>query len=168
MTRRLCATASLALLSVAIPLHAANRPHAGTDSQHTVVWTNDDLEKLHALGLISIVGQIDEDEPASTPATEPYLRTQDPEWYVEQAARLRDELERRQGQLREYQQALEDARSLRETTKGINFAEGDVGITPQASMEILHWRVQEAQMELDALEDLARRNSIQPGTLRGQ
>jgi hypothetical protein len=133
-----------------------------------VVWTNDDLEKLHALGLISIVGQIDEDEPASTSATEPHLRTQDPEWYVEQAARLRDELERRQGQLREYQQALEDARSLRETTNGINFAEGDVGITPQASMEIVHWRVQEAQMELDALEDLARRNSIQPGTLRGQ
>src|SRR5207244_1959182 len=32
----------------AIPLRAANRPHAGTDSQTIKVWTNDDLEKLHA------------------------------------------------------------------------------------------------------------------------
>ena len=74
MTRHLCATASPVLLSVAIPLRAANRPHAGPDRHGTVVWTDDDLEKLHALGLISIVGLIDEDEPASTSETEPYLQ----------------------------------------------------------------------------------------------
>jgi len=52
MTRHLCATASPMLLSVAIPLRAANRPHAGPDTHGTVVWTDDDLEKLHAFGLI--------------------------------------------------------------------------------------------------------------------
>jgi len=168
MTRRLCASGSLALVAVAIPLRAANRLHAGTDSQNTVVWTNDDLEKLHALGLISIVGRIDEERPTSASAPGPYVRTQDPEWYAVQAAKLREELERRRAQLREYRQALEDARSLRKATGGMNLDESDIGITPRAAIEILERRVNEAQTELNALEDLARRHGIPPGTLRGQ
>jgi len=44
-------------------------------------------------------------------APAPYVETQDPAWYAEQAARLRDELERRQAQLDGYRQAIEDARS---------------------------------------------------------
>ncbi len=168
MTRRLCASVSLALVAVAIPLRAANRLHAGTDSQNTVVWTNDDLEKLHALGLISIVGRIDEERPTSASAPGPYVRTQDPEWYAVQAAKLREELERRRAQLREYRQALEDARSLRKATGGMNLDAGDVSITPRAAIEILERRVNEAQTELNALEDLARRHGIPPGTLRGQ
>src|SRR5712692_8150879 len=168
MTRHLYAVVTLGLISVAIPLRAANRPHARTDSQNTVVWTNDDLEKLHALGLISAVGRIDEERPTSPSALGPYVRTQDPEWYAVQAAKLREELERRRAQLREYRQALEDARSLRKTAGGMNLDEGDIGITPRAAIEILERRVNEAQTELNALEDLARRNDIPPGTLRGQ
>ena len=168
MTRHMCATASLVLLSVAIPLRAANRPHAGTDSPDKMVWTNDDLEKLHRLGLISIVGRIDEERPTPASAPGPYVKTQDPEWYAEQAAKLRDELEYRQAQLREYRQALDDARSLRESTGGINLVGEDFAITPEAGIEILQQRLNEAQTELHALEDLARRNDIPPGTLRGQ
>jgi hypothetical protein len=96
------------------------------------------------------------------------METQDPEWYAEQAAQLRDELERRRAQLHEYQKALEDARSLRQTTGGTNVDEGDISITPEAGIEFLQQRLNEAQMGLDALEDLARRNDISPGTLRGQ
>jgi hypothetical protein len=44
----------------------------------------------------------------------------------------------------------------------------DVGITPEAVIEILERRVKEVQTELDALEDLARRRGIPPGTLRGK
>jgi len=168
MIRHLCISVCLALVSAAIPSRAANRPHAGTDSQNPVVWTNDDLARLHSLGLISIVGQIDEEKSKSASLPVRYVRTQDPEWYAEQAARLRDELEHRQTQLREYRQGLEDARSLRQTTGGINLDEGDIGITPEAGIEILQQRVNETQTELDALEDLARRNDIPPGTLRGQ
>ena len=70
MTRYLCAAASLALLSLAIPLRAANKPPVRTDRQAPVVWTNDDLERLHALGLICIVGRMDEETPelAALPA----------------------------------------------------------------------------------------------------
>ena len=93
-----------------MPLRAANRPRAETDGQNTMVWTNDDLEKLRSLGLISIVGRIDEERPTSAPAPGPYVRTQDPEWYAAEAARLRDELDRRETQLHEYRQAIDDVR----------------------------------------------------------
>ena len=168
MIRHLCISACLALVSAAIPMRAANKPRAGTDSRNPVVWTNDDLEKLHNLSLISVVGRMDEEQLTSASAPAPYVETQDPEWYAGQAAQLRDELERRRAQLHEYQKALEDARSLRETTGGINVDEGDIGITPEAVIEILQHRVNETQAELDALQDLARRNDIPPGTLRGQ
>ena len=168
MIRHLCISVCLALVSAAIPLRAANRPHAGTDSENTLVWTNDDLERLSDLGLICIVGRIDEERPKSAPLPQPYVKTQDPERYAGQAARLRDELERRKAQLGRYRQAIEDARNLKTMTGGINLEEGDIGITPGAGIEILQRRVNEAQAELAALEDLARRNDIPPGTLRGQ
>src|SRR5260370_32597911 len=109
MTSHLRTSVSLVLLSVAIPLRAANRPHAGTDSQNTVVWTNDNLEKLHDLSLISIVGRIDEERPTSASAPGAYVRTEDPEWHAVQAAKRHDELERRRAQLREYRQGLDYA-----------------------------------------------------------
>src|SRR5713101_9439632 len=93
---------SMTLSTLAIPLRAANKPRAGTDSPDKMVWTNDDLEKLHSLGLISIVGRIDEESSTPASAPGPYVRTQDPEWYAEEAAKLRDELERRRAQLHEY------------------------------------------------------------------
>ena len=168
MTRYLYYAVILGLVSVAMPLRAANRPHAETDSQNTMVWTNDDLEKLHSLGLISIVGRIDEEKPKSAPEPGPYVRTEDPEWYSVQAAKLRDELERTQTQLCKYRQALDDARSVRKTTGGVNLDEGDLAITPEVGIEILERHVSEVQMEINALEDLARRHDIPPGTLRGQ
>ena len=168
MTRQLCAGLCLALVTAAIPLRAANRPHAGTDRQSKVVWTNDDLDKLHNLGMISIIGREDDERPASAPPPAPYLRTKDPEWYAEQAARLRDELEYRQSQLHQYQQAIDDARNLRESTGGIDLVGEDFAITPEAGIEILQQRVEEAQAKFGDLEDLARRNDIPPGMLRGQ
>jgi len=92
----------------------------------------------------------------------------DPEWYAEQAARLRDELERRRAQLNGYRQTIEDARGLKTMTGGTNLDGGDVGITPEAGIEILEQRVLQEQARVDDLEDLARRNEIEPGTLRGQ
>jgi hypothetical protein len=159
---------SMTLSTLAIPLRAANRPRAGMDSQNTVVWTNDNLERLHNLGLISIVGRMNEETPKSVSLPQPYVKTEDPEWYAKQAAKLRDELERRQNQLRDYRQAIDDVRNLRNTTGGINLDEGDIAITPEVGIEILERRVNEVQTELNALEDLARRNDIPPGTLRGQ
>ena len=51
-------------------------------------------------------------------------------------------------------------------TGGMNLDDGDIGITPEAGIETLQQRVSETQLQLDALEALARRNDIPPGTLR--
>ena len=168
MIRDLCICISLALVTAAIPLRAANGPHAGADSQTTKVWTNDDLEKLHHAGLISIVGQADEEKSISESAPQADDVTQKTEWFAEQAANLRDELEYRQAQLHEYQETIDDARSLRETPGGIDLVGEDFAITPDAGVEILQRRISEAQARLDDLEDLARRNDVEPGVLRGQ
>jgi hypothetical protein len=168
MRRQLCLGFCVALATAAIPSRAANRPHARTDRESKMVWTNDDLDKLDDLGLISVVGRAGDEKPAPAPAPVPYVNAQDPEWYAEQAAKLRDELERRQAQLRDYQQALDDARSLKESSGGMDLVGEDFAITPEAGIEVLRQRVNEAQTELGALEDLARRNDIAPGTLRGQ
>ncbi len=166
MIHRFHLSFSLALVLAAIPSRAANRPHAGTDGQSKMVWTNDDLDKLH--GLISIVGRDADEKPVSAPVPAQYMKTEDPDWYAEQAAILHDELEYRQAQLRDYRQAIDNARSLKESTGGINLAGEDFAATPEAGIEILQQRVSETQSELEALEDLARRNDIEPGTLRGQ
>ena len=168
MIRYFCLCFSLALGMAAIPSRAAHRPHVGTDGQSKMVWTNEDLNKLHSLGLISIVGRDADEKPISAPVPAQYVKTEDPGWYAEQAAILHDELEYRQAQLRDYRQAIDDARSLRVSTGGINLTDEDFATTPEAGIEILQQRVSETQSELVALEDLARRNDIEPGTLRGQ
>jgi hypothetical protein len=158
---------SITLSTLAIPLRAANKPRAGKAEKTTVLWTNEGLEKLRPLGVISIVGQPNTPEDPTATALPPlYVKTQDPEWYAGRAARLRDELERRKAQLGGYRQAIEDARGLKTMTGGINLDDGDIGITPEAGIEILQQRVSETQSELDALEDLARRNDTLPGILR--
>src|SRR5258708_9136860 len=108
---------SVTLSTLAIPVRAANKPRAGTDSQKIKVWTNDDLEKLHDVGLISIVGQVDEETSISESASRDYQITQDPEWYAEQAATLRAELEYRQGQLRGYRRGPPRTRSTMRITR---------------------------------------------------
>jgi hypothetical protein len=168
MNRHWLAVMTLGLVSVAILLRAASRPRGRIESQHTVVWTSDNLERLHDLGLISIVGAMSEGMPESASLRQPYVRTHDPVWYAAEAAKLGDQLEHREARLCGYQQALRDAQSLRNTTGGINLDEGDIGITPEAGIEILRQRVKETQTELDALDDLARRNGIPPGALHGQ
>ena len=135
-----CLTFSLAismtLSTLAIPLRAASIPRAGKTERTAVLWTNDELEKLRPLGLISIVGQPSTAEGAITAALPPpYRSTQDPEWYAEQAAKLRAQLESNEAELQRYCQAIEDAKSLKTTTGGINLEEGDIGITLEAGIE---------------------------------
>src|ERR1700716_3002483 len=132
MTRHFIFTASLALLSAAIPLRAADRPHAGTDTRNKMVWNNEQFEKLHDLDLICIVGHVDEEKPKSETEPQSYVKFQDPSWYAKQAGELRKELERRRAQLGRYSHAIEDARSLKTTTAGIDLDDSDIAIPPEA------------------------------------
>jgi hypothetical protein len=168
MIRHFCICFCMGLVTTALPVRAAKGPYAGTGNQKIKVWTNDDLEKFHEVRLISFVGQVDEEMSIPQSAPRDYVRTQEPAWYAEQAARLRDELERRRAQLDGYRQAIEDALSLKTMSGGMNLDGGEIGITPEAGIEILEQRVMNEQARIADLEDLARRNDIEPGTLRGQ
>ena len=57
---------------------------------------------------ISVVGQVPEEATEAAAAPSLYVRTQDPEWYAEQASKLRAELESREADLQHYRQAIED------------------------------------------------------------
>ena len=157
----------LASLSAGGNLRAATTPHAGPASS-TATWTDEDLKRLSGVpGLVSIVGEDANESLQRVGSSAPLPETEDPARYAAQAAQLNARLEAAQADLRNFTQALEDARELKATTGGINLAEEDIGITPEATIDILQTRLRETQGELDALEDLARRNGIPPGILRG-
>jgi hypothetical protein len=150
-------------------LRAAIEPHADRPSGATRTWTSDDLKRLSRVsGLVSIVGQVTNEELPDVDAPAPRARTEDAAWYAAQAASLNARLEADEANVRDFTRALEDARDLKTTTLGINLAEDNIGLTPEATIEILQSRVRETQSEIDALEDLARHDGIPPGVLRGQ
>jgi hypothetical protein len=168
MNRYSYAIVAVGLISAAIPPRAAYRPHARADSQTIKTWADHDLETLRHPGLISIVGQGDQEQPKPLPVVSGYVKTQDPDWYAEQVARLRDEIQYLQAQLGEYGQALANARSPTDSPGGVDLAAEDFAIAPEAGIEILQQRVTEPQARLDALEELARYHDIEAGTVRGQ
>ena len=161
---------SVVLISFAAggTLRAATKPHAGPAPANRT-WTNDDLKRLDKVPeLISVVGQPPTKASQVLNATASHSMTEDPDWYAARAASLKAQLEVKQADLRKFTQALGDVRELKSTTSGVNLTEDDIGITPEASIDILANRVRETQSALDALEDLARQNGIPPGVLRGQ
>ena len=150
-------------------LGAAAMPLAGQPSRANAPWTNEDLERLSRIpGLISVVGQSTEETTQNDTAAAPRSETDDAAWYAVQAASLNARLEGEQANVRDFIHVLDDVRALSVTTSGISLDEANIGLTPEATVEILQNRVSETQSELDALEDLARRNDIEPGILRGQ
>jgi len=166
--------AAILALAIAFPSRAAEKPRTaqGNQNQAKKVWTNDNMDPLRARGLISIVGQVPEttmQAPAapSEPAFAAYAsRLEDPEWYAEKAADLQAELDKRADALREEQTALAQAAD-RITQPGVALDKPDIGVTPQAAIAILEAQVREVESQLDELSDLARRNNIPPGVLRG-
>jgi hypothetical protein len=168
---------TLFLIAMAMPSHAADKQSSAQAGQAGKIWTNDDLDQLRARGLISIVGPFPEPAPeapepatpppAVAPQATPYVRTQDPDWYADQAALLQAQLDETQAALRQAQDSLAQAASLPQTQGGINLAQASVGVTPEAGIAILEARLSEIQSQLDDLADLARQNYIPPGVLRG-
>ena len=150
-------------------LHAATKSSAGPALATNHLWTNEDLERLSRVpGLISVFGQATEEAPQDVAAPRPKSRLEDPAWYAAQTTALNARLEAERANLRDYTKALDDARELKAAKGGVNLVEDDIGITPQSAIDILQSRVRETLGQLDALEDLARRNNIPPGILRGQ
>jgi hypothetical protein len=130
------------------------------------VWTNPDLDRLRDQGLISIIGSVEGESGERGEQPPPYDETKDPEWYAAQAAALHAELDYRQAELQRFLQGLQGARNNEYMTNGVSLSEAVIGITPDSAIQFLEQRVQDTQSQLGDLEDLARRNGIEPGVLR--
>lgn len=167
MRRSLSISVVLIAFAAGGTLRAATKPHAGPAPANRT-WTNEDLQRLDKVPeLISVVGQPPTKASQVVNAPAPHS-TEDPDWYAVRATSMNARLEAEQADLRKFTQALDDARELKSTSGGVNLGEDDIGITPEATIEILQSRVRETQRELGALEDLARENGIPPGVLRSQ
>jgi hypothetical protein len=169
------ALAAVLALAVAFPTHAAEKPRTvqANQNQPKKIWTNDDLDQLHWRGLISIVGQEPNEaatpsaaSPSETPAPVYNSQLEDPTWYAQKSADLQEELDKRQAALREQQTALANAVNG-VTQPGVAMDQPNAGVTPEAGLANLAAQVQEVQNQLDELSDLARKNGIEPGVLRG-
>jgi len=166
-------TLALVLTTMAVSARAAEGAESAQAQQARRVWSNDDLDELRARGLISIVGP-DAEATAAPPAPSAAppraavyaSRMQDPAWYSDQAAELQAQLDANMAALLDARAGLQQARSLRQTTGGINLAQESIGITPEDGIAILEARVGQVQSQLDELADMARRNNIPPGVLR--
>ena len=159
----------LVLFAAGGTLRAATKPHAGLAPGASGAWTNEDLQRLGKVPeLISVVGQASTKAQQLVNAPASHSITEDANWYAARAALLNTRLEAEEADLRKFTQALDDARELKSTTGGVNLAEDDIGITPEATIEILQDRVRKTQRDIGDLEDLARQNDIPPGVLRGQ
>jgi hypothetical protein len=156
----------LFLCVLALPSHAANKPRGGKSETAKTVWTNDEIEKLRARGLITVF-TVPEVVPATPAAPAPYDRTKDPMWYAKQAAELQTDLASARAELGQYRKTLDDAKSLKRMTGGVALDQDTLGFTPEAGIEILERRVHDVASQIDALEELARRNGFPPGVTRG-
>ena len=158
---RLCRIllASLGWVLLEQTLASAEPPKAVITRQ---VWTSEQVEQLRARGLISVVGREPSAEPAA-PVPAPYVREKDPEWYREQVAALRAQIEFYDQQSRMFRTFRANATGM---TGGIRLDQENIGITPESSVWLLQNASRDALTRLGALEEQARRNGIPPGALR--
>jgi hypothetical protein len=159
-------TVFLSVCVLAAPLHAANKPRSAKSDAAKTVWTNDEIEKLRARGLITFF-TVPETEPVAPAADAPYDEAKDSAWYAKQAALLQTELASAQADLAQYLLTLDVAKSLNSLTGGVAINKDPLGMTPEAGIEIREKRIQDVSNRIDALEDLARRNGFPPGLTRG-
>ena len=157
------------LLCVAVPARAAQ----GAAQQTRRVWTTQDVNALSSAGLISIVGPEVEAEAPAAPAPAPESgpvyssRLQDPAWYAEQAAQLQTEMDATNAALAQARANLEQAESLQGGIGGVNLLQYPLAVTPGDVIANLEAHLRDLQSQMDDLADLARRNDIPPGVLRG-
>jgi hypothetical protein len=177
----LSVTASLAAVFLAslaaAPAARAQNPPYTVEVTASRIWTNDDMDRLRAQGMITTFSESAATAPQGTaraPATETAVapaprpvRVQDPDWYAEQAELLQAELAQREDALQEYLANLANAKHPDQTTGGIALDRPSIGVTPEAGAQILAEQVDEIQAQLEDLAELARVNGIPPGALRG-
>ncbi len=141
------------------------------------VWTEDDLNSLKSR--VSVVGgpskspKTSQKPPQDNQAAASLPPEKDPAWYhrqlpplraqIEEMAPLRAQIEEMDAQIRK----LKEVQGGKETSDAGRRAHGfDLPMNTQDRTEVLEKRKRELQAKVDAFEDQARRNGLNPGDLR--
>ncbi len=131
------------------------------------VWTEDDLNSLKSR--VSVVGgppkspKTSQKPPQDNQAAASLPPEKDPAWYRGQLAPLRAQIEEMDAQIRK----LQEVQGGKETSDAGRRAHGfDLPMNTQDRTEVLEKRKRELQAKVDAFEDQARRNGLNPGDLR--
>ena len=96
-------------------------------------------------------------------AQEPRPKEQDPRWYAQQELPLALSLVDIESQLRSVRESRKTGKG---TGGGVALEAENVGITPEATIEILEARRVKTQRQIDALEEEARRHGVSSGEIR--
>ena len=175
---------AISVVGIGSDIFDVDEPAPTAQGAKTKVWTNDDLQKLRAPDALSVVPSAEQApaQPAAPPAaaaaaapaaTEqaPYDEFTDPNWYAQQAYALRQQLEDKKYELDRYAQGVAQAQD-RITQPGISMSNWgyvqEYWVTPQAGLQDLQTDVGEAEIALENLRELARRNGIPSGVLRDE
>jgi hypothetical protein len=141
------------------------------DAAEQKIWTNDDIPLLRQLAPISIIGErlsvpanvAEAPSIEAAAANQPYVKELDPRWYAEQRQALQAQIDADEEQIREVQ-------AIRQTGDGITDAipldKEAPGLSPEATVDILQKQVAQLEAQIDDLQDLARRNGIDPAVVR--
>jgi len=142
---------------------AAEKPQSTENEASTKVWTNDSIRALR--GTVSSFSGDQQStvetapQGAVAPSVSPPLPVSqlDPGWYRVQVAHLRADAARAQAKASEIQAELD---SHTGGHKGNNLLAEPEGITPQSEIQLLNQRRDRDLKQIDALEEMARRNGI--------
>jgi hypothetical protein len=130
------------------------------------VWTEDDLNSLKSH--VSVVGapskspKTSPKPPQDNQAAESLPPEKDPAWYRQQLPPLRAQIEEMDAQIRK----LKEAQGGKETSDAGRRYGLHLPMNTQDRIEVLEKTKRELQAKVDALEDQARRNGLNPGDLR--
>jgi len=146
---------------LAVPALPQDRPERKESKR---VWTNDELQHLAARPLANAASPPASEESAQTASVEKhYVRAKDPKWYASQLKPLQAQVEHIDGELRTLRQARKDGRG---TTGAVALDQDAEGVTTDAQVQVLDLRRKQLLLQIDELEDQARHNGLDPGSVR--
>jgi len=130
------------------------------------VWTEDDLNSLKTR--VSVVGdpskspKTSQAPPQNSRAAASLPPEKDPAWYHRQLSPLRAQIEEMDAQIRK----LKEAQGGKETSDPGRRYGLHLPMNTQDRIEVLEKTKRELRAKVEALEDQARRNGLNPGDLR--
>jgi hypothetical protein len=175
-------TLALVIFSI-VSFHATTMPahraaHAGAsrariavsgDSTTQKVWSNDDIKFLRENAPISLFRPASTPEPAVSAAANaptvrrPYVKELDPDWYADEIAARREDLESVDAQLA---QIAYTEKTGEGTTDEFPLDKSSPGILLPGTIQVLQADDQELRSEVDSLQDLGRIHDIPPAATR--